>query len=74
MPMEYKGGDLVYVDYSGDGLYYTDMATGEYRPADLFCCCWGLSSYSYAEATETQNGRDFTCSHVHAQQYFGVSC
>jgi transposase len=73
MPMEYKGGDLVYVDYSGDGLYYTDMATGEYRPVDLFCCCWGLSSYSYAEATETQKGYDYTYSHVHAYQYFGVS-
>lgn len=73
MPMEHKGGDLVYVDYSGDGLFYTDPQSGERRDVDLFCCCWGLSSYSYADATESQKKRDFTQSHVRAFHYFGVS-
>ena len=36
MPMEYRGGDLVYVDYSGDGLSYTDSQTGERIEVDLF--------------------------------------
>jgi transposase len=51
MPMEYRGGDLVYVDYSGDGLSYTDPKSGDRIDVDLFCCCWGLSSFSYADAT-----------------------
>ncbi len=73
MPMELKGGDSVYVDYSGDGLFYTDPQNGDRRDVDLFCCCWGLSNYSYANATESQKARDFTQSHVRAFRYFGVS-
>jgi transposase len=73
MPMEHKGGDLVYVDYSGDGLFYTDPQSGEHRDVDFFCCCWGLSNYCYADATESQKSRDFTQSHVRAFRYFGVS-
>jgi transposase len=72
MAVEHKGGDLVYVDYSGDGLFYTDAKTGVRTDVELFCCCWGLSSYSFAEATETQQKRDFCQSHVRAFRYFGV--
>jgi transposase len=72
MPMEYRGGDLVQVDYSGDGLSYTDHSSGKIVNVDLFCCCWALSSYSYADATESQKKRDFTQSHVRAFRYFGV--
>ena len=72
MPVEHKGGDLVYVDYSGDGLFYTESQTGIRVDVDLFCCCWGLSSFTYADATETQNKRDFCQSHVRAFRYFGA--
>ncbi|MFP4242929.1 MAG: hypothetical protein ACLFTW_13230 [Chitinispirillaceae bacterium] len=40
MPVDHRGGDLVYVDYSGDGLFYTDSSTGDRRDLDLFCCCF----------------------------------
>ena len=69
---EHRGGDLIYVDYSGDGLYYTDSRNGVRVDVDLFCCCWGLSSYSFVDATETQKKRDFCQSHVRAFRYFGV--
>ena len=72
MAVEHKGGDLVYVDYSGDGLFYTDAKSGQRNDVDLFCCCWGLSSFSYADATETQKKKDFCQSHVRALRYFGV--
>src|SRR4030042_6165649 len=72
MPVEHRGGDLIYVDYSGDGLYYTDSRNGVRVDVDLFCCCWGLSSYSFVDATETQKKRDFCQSHVRAFRYFGV--
>jgi transposase len=71
MPMDYKGGDLVFVDYSGDGLFYTDTNAACVK-VDLFCCCWGLSSFSYADATITQKKRDFSQSHMRAFRYSGV--
>ena len=72
MPMEYQGGDAVFVDYSGDGLFFTDSRAGIRVDVDLFCCCWGLSIFCYANATITQKKRDFCQSHVHAFRYFGV--
>lgn len=70
MPMEYKGGDLLFIDYSGDGLFYTERTTGVVVQVELFCCCWGASNHSYAEATHTQNNEAFVYSHVHAFRYF----
>jgi transposase len=72
MPMEYKGGDLLFIDYSGDGLSYINRDTGEIVDVELFCCCWGLSSYSYAEATHSQKKEDFVHSHPRAFKYFGA--
>lgn len=73
MPVDHRGGDLLYVDYSGDGVFYTDPENGTRKDLDLFCCCWGLSSFSFADATETQKKRDFCQSHVRAFRYFGVA-
>jgi len=72
MPVEHKGGDLIYVDYSGDGLAYTESKTGICVEVDLFCCCWGLSSFSFADATLSQKKKDFCQSHVRAFRYFGA--
>ncbi|MFC1476542.1 IS21 family transposase [Fibrobacterota bacterium] len=72
MPMEYKGGDLLFIDYSGDGLEYVDRETGEIISVELFCCCWGASNYSYAEVTHSQKKEDFVYSHPRAFRYFGV--
>ena len=72
MPMEYKGGDLIFVDYSGDGLSYIDRPTGEIIPVELFCCCWGASNYSYSEVTQSQKKEDFVHSHARAFRYFNA--
>jgi len=73
MKVIHKGGDKVFVDYSGDGLEYINRLTGELIPVALFVCAWGASSYSYAEGSETQKTLDFSRSHVHALEYFGVA-
>jgi transposase len=70
MPMEYKGGDLLFIDYSGDGLDYIDRNTGEIISVELFCCCWGAGNYSYSEATYSQKKEDFVHSHTRAFRYF----
>ncbi len=72
MHMEHKGGDKLFVDYSGDGLAYVDRTTGESIATQLFVCAWGASSYAYAEATRTQQVSDFVQSHVRGLAYFGV--
>ena len=73
MKVIHKGGDKVFSDYSGDGLEYIDRSTGEIVPVDLFVCAWGASSFTFAEGTETQKTPDFTMSHVHGLDYFGVA-
>ena len=73
MTMTHKDGDLVFVDYSGDGLEYIERLTGDIVPVELFACAWGASSYSYAEETRTQTMPDFTNSHVRAVEYFRVA-
>ena len=72
MKVIHKGGDLIFADYSGDGLEYIDRLTGEIVPVELFVCCWGASSYSYAEATLSQKREDWVQSHDRAFQYFGA--
>jgi transposase len=71
MRMIHKAGDKLFVDYSGDGLEYIIRETGEIVAVELFVCAWGASSYSYAEATDTQKAVDFAMSHVRAFDFFG---
>ena len=73
MKMIHKGGDKVFVDYSGDGLEYVDRKTGEIVAVDLFVCAWGASSYTFAEASRNQKTRDFALSHVHGSGHPGNS-
>jgi transposase len=68
----HKGGDKLFVDYSGDSLEYIDRTTGECIDVELFVCSWGASSHSYVDATLTQNNNDFISSHVRALEFFGV--
>lgn len=71
MKMLLKGGDLLFVDYSGDKPFYIDRFTGEVKGVELFVACWGASSYCYAEVTESQTAQDFCGSHVNAFKFFG---
>ena len=70
MKVIHKGGDKLFVDYSGDGLTYIARTTGEVISVEFFVCSWGASSYSYAEASETQRTGDFVSSHVRSFEYF----
>ena len=66
-----KAGEKLFVDYSGDGSYYTDPVNGKQIRVELFVASWGASSMCYAEATKTQGKEDFVMSHVRAFEYFG---
>jgi transposase len=71
MKVIHKGGDKVFVDYSGDGLRYFNRDEGKWVETEFFVSSWGASSYSYAECTESQSGQDWVKSHIRAVQYFG---
>ncbi len=71
MKVIHKGGDKVFVDYSGKGLRYFNRETGKWVETTFFVGSWGASSYSYAECTESQNGQDWVKSHIRAVEYFG---
>ena len=71
MRQTHTAGDKAFVDYSGDGLEVIDSATGEIRQAEIFVGVLGASSYSYAEATWSQDLADWIGSHVRMLNFFG---
>ena len=66
MKVIHKGGDKVFVDYSGDGLRYFNRETGRWVETEFFVSSWGASSFSYADCTESQKGQDWVRSHIGA--------
>jgi transposase len=71
MVQTYKGGEYLFVDYSGLTVPWTDRNTGEEKKAQIFVTALGASSYIYAEA---QIGQALECwikGHVNALNFLG---
>ena len=71
MRQVHRAGEKLFVDYAGQKPKIVDRNTGEEREVELFVAAFGASSYTYAEATETQRVADFIGSHSRALTYFG---
>jgi len=71
MRQVHRAGEKLFVDYAGHKPKIVDRSTGEEREVELFVAAFGASSYTYAEATETQRVADFIGSHSRALAYFG---
>ncbi len=69
MRQEHRGGEKLFVDFSGDGIPWIDPLTGEEREAQLFVATLGASNYTYAEATQSQDLKDWITAHVHAYEF-----
>lgn len=69
---EYRAGEKLFIDYAGDKIPIYDSRTGDLDfQASLFLAVLGASSYTFAEATRSQ---DLTCwigSHIHALEFMG---
>jgi transposase len=69
---EYRAGEKLLIDYAGDKIPLYDPRTGAVDfQASLFVAVLGASSYTFAEATRSQ---DLTCwisSHIHALEFLG---
>ena len=71
MRQVHVGGEKLFIDYSGKKPQVIDPKTGEVRNVELFVAVLGASSYTYAEASESQQSQDFIASHMRALEYFG---
>jgi len=67
----HRGGEKLFVDYSGKKPTIIDPATGEITEVELFVAVLGASNYTYAEATRTQQVADWVASHQRAFAFIG---
>src|SRR5271170_4571918 len=58
MRQVHHGGDKLFVDYSGNKPQVVDPKSGEVTEVELFVATLGASSFTYAEATLTQQVPD----------------
>jgi transposase len=71
MRQVHRAGEKAFVDYAGKGPWLTDPGTGARTPVELFVLALGASSYTYAEATRTQQLPDWIGSHTRAFAFLG---
>ncbi len=68
---DYVGGEMLFVDYAGETVDVVDPSSGEVRAAQIFVAVLGASSYTFAEATWSQELKDWIGSHVRAFEAIG---
>ncbi len=68
MRQTHQYGEKLFVDYCGPTIPIVNPDTGEYRGAQVFVAVMGGSSYTYAEATLSQQLEDWVMSHARAFQ------
>jgi transposase len=71
MRQVHRAGEKTFVDYSGKRPSLIDPSSGERVFVELFVGVLGASSFTFAEATQTQRVPDFIGSHVRMFEYFG---
>lgn len=71
MRQVHKAGERTFLDYSGKKPSIVERATGELREVELFVAVLGASSFTFAEATLTQQLPDWVSSNENAYHYFG---
>jgi len=67
----HRAGERAFLDYSGKKPKLRDRKTGGSRDVELFVMVLGASSYTYAEATDTQKLRDFVSATIRGFEHFG---
>lgn len=71
MHIEHKAGDKMFVDFTGDHLYITDIKTGKLESVEVFVAVLGASNLTYVEAVRSQEKKEFIKSVESAIWYFG---
>ena len=73
MRQVHRAGEKTFVDFSGNRPHIVDRRTGEQIPVELFVAVLGASSFTYAEATESQQLPCWVGAHTRMVEYFGGS-
>ena len=68
---QHNPGERIFVDYAGATIPVHNRDTGEVHQAAIFVAALGFSSYTFAEATWSQELPCWIGSHIHAFEYFG---
>jgi len=68
---EHRAGEKLFVDYAGATIPIHNAGTGEVWPAALFVAVLGASSYTYAEASQSQGLADWIGAHMRAFEFMG---
>ncbi|HZU29003.1 MAG TPA: IS21 family transposase [Bryobacteraceae bacterium] len=71
MRQQHKPGEKMFVDYAGATIPVHNRNTGEVHEAAVFVAVLGFSSYTFAEATWSQELSCWIGSHIRAFEYFG---
>jgi transposase len=74
MRQRHRAGESVFVDYCGHRIPVLDSETGVIRFAEIFVGVLGASNYTYADATWSQQKRDWIGSHCRMFAFFGGVC
>lgn len=73
MRQVHRAGEKTFTDFSGQRPHIVDRRTGEQVPVELFVGVLGASSFTYAEATESQQLPCWVGAHTRMVEYFGGS-
>jgi transposase len=73
MHIEYKAGEAMLVDWTGDKLEVVNGNTGHSWLLEQFVAILGASELTYVEARESQNEQDWIRANEAALHYFGGS-
>jgi transposase len=68
---QHNAGEKLFVDYAGATIPVQNPQTGEVREAAIFVAVLGASSYTFAEATSSQQLHCWIGSHMRAFEFFG---
>lgn len=71
MRQTHRAGEKLFIDYAGQTVPVVDRATGELRQAQVFVAVLGASSYTYAEASWSQDLPSWIAAHCRAFDFFG---
>ncbi len=73
MRQRHRAGERTFVDFSGKKPHIVNPETGEIEEVDLFVGVLGASSYTYAEATPSQDLTSWVKAHERMNEYFDGS-
>lgn len=71
MRQTHRAGEIVFVDFAGRTIPYTDPKTGEQCKAQVFVGVMGCSNYTYVCAVPSQKINDWIDAHNRMYQFFG---